>query len=717
MPEPSQFARASNRKRIKDNEDILLLLEQRLQIAEARPMIVGPAGEAFRIDEFSVLDSAKVQEVQSESFRDAKGLPLSSLNFFYFVVSTDDPASRVALQGLETEESKQDRSRHSLMFDGVAWADMGPFTGVQGAPGTPFDPAEVVRLDALIASQGTRVKTLESSVVAAVGRLDGLDTETARQKLVDDVLRVDVNAARAVADGAKTKSDTNETTVALHGPRITASENEIVAVKAAAVELTTRVLNDENKLTSHIAYQSQYDSTKTTWISGIEVKANKAVTDIQWLTQQSSDTNGEVLKNKNAASLAQSTASSAGTVAASNTGEILTLAGRASTVEYDVGILKTKRDGQDTVNTETTRLLGVQSDVSALLRTDLSSVETKQSEHTDKLAEHTTQVSDIVADNLLQSGMLSALAVQDGLHTAELVAVSAKTTSMIVVEGEVHSNNQVYFSSGSSAWIEGNFGIHFPRAGTITFGSGISSESPSADPNKPCQFIDIPITMHHPVGSSPYSSTTQMMTLYLKDNRLIGIDNLSLSAAAQSFGGSVLSIGQPIVGGVLHLDTRFRLSFEFKPVEDELVLPSTPLLTSPYFKHEADKITFYGHIDHANGVVKYTAAETEAVAVVITVYDRYTYFEFPTLSTTETAFQFEIAGLGFMNQQFNSSPHTITKDLDGLWRSIRATYWVGDYQFNPLREERFRDFAKLILSKQAELQTTIVLQGTGGLPP
>jgi len=719
MPPPT-FARASNRARIKDNEDILLTLEQRLQIQENRAMIPGPAGEAFRIDNFGILDTAKIQEVQSESFRDGKGLPLSSLNFYYFVVTTDDPSSRVPLQGLETEETKEDRSRRSLMFDGASWIDFGFFTGTKGEPGTPFDPAEVQRLDALIAGQGGRVGALESSVVAAVGRLDGVDTELARQKTIDDGLRVDVNAARGVADGAKTKSDANEATVALHGPRITANENEITAIKNTAIALTTRVQNDENKLTGHIAYQSQYDSTKTTWITGIEVKSNKNEYDIQWLTQQSSDTNAEVLKNKNAVTLAQSTASSAATVAASNTGEIQILAGRASAVEYDVGVLKTKRDGQDTVNAETTRLLGVQSDVSAQLRTDLTAAETKQAEHTTQLAEHTTQIADIVADNLLQGGVLSSLEAQDSEHTQALASLSAKTSSMIIVEGEVHSNNQVYFSSGSSAWIEGNFGIHFPRAGKITFGSGISSDGPSVDDEKPCLFMDIPITMYYPPGSHvyDYTSETKMLSLYLKDNRLIGIDNLSLAVGAQSYGGSVLTIGQPIVGGGLHLDTRFRLSFEFKPEDDPLVLPVLPFLTSSYFLHEADKITCYGHVVLENGIVKYTPASNGPVAFVCFVVSRDTHFDFPTLNTTQTPLQLEIAGIGVMNKYSNGDPHNLTL-RNGSWYTPYDSFWFGDYTFERNRPERFREFAKMILVKDTlgELQTTIGLPGAGDLPP
>jgi hypothetical protein len=439
------------------------------------------------------------------------------------------------------------------------------------------------------------------------------------------------------------------------------------------------------------------------------------------LTQQSSDTNAEVLKNKNAAALAQSTASSAGTVAASNTGEIQTLASRASAVEYDVGVLKTKRDSQETVNAETTRLLGVQSDVSALLRTDLSAVETKQAEHTTQLAEHTTQIADIVADNLLQGGVLTALEAQDSVHTQALVDLSAKTSSMIVVEGEVHSNNQVYFSSGSSAWIEGNFGIHFPRAGTITFGSGISSEGPNADSEKPCLFMDIPITMHHPVGTNiyGYASTTKMLSLYLKDNRLIGIDQLSLVAAAQSYGGSVLSIGQPIVGGALHLDTRFRLSFEFKPEEDDLVLPALPLLTSSYFLHEAEKITCYGHVVLENGIVKYTPSSNGPVAFEMTTIVRDTYFNFPTLNTTQTPLQFEIAGIGVMFQYSNALPHSLGLRPDGSWRTTAGGFWFGDYELEPNRPERFREFAKLLLAKDTlgELQTTVSLQGEGGLPP
>lgn len=712
MPHPS-FARESNRKRVLNVENLLVEFQQRLSIAEARPMTPGPAGEAFKIDGFGDLTTAKIQEIESSAFRDAAGQPITSLNFYYFVVTEDVPSNRVPLSGLETEDSKSDRSRFSIMWDGTKWYSFGEFTGVKGDAGTPFDPAEVVRMDGRIDAQGTRVGALETSVVAAIGRLDGVDTELARQKTIDDGLRSDLTAARAVADGAKTKSDANEAIVSGHGPRITANENEIIAIKNTAGELSTRVQNDETRLTGHIAYQTQYDSNKAAWISGIEVKANKAETDILWLTQQSSDTNAEVLKNKNAAALAQSTATSAGTVAASNTGEIQALAGRASTVEYDVGVLKTKRDGQDIVNAETTRLIGVQSDVSALLRTDLTAVQTKQGEHTSQLSEHTSQLSDIVADNLLQSGRLSALDAQDSVHTEALAAISGKTVSMIVVEGEVHSNNQVYFSSGSSAWIEGNFGIHFPRAGTITFGSGISSDGPSADSDKPCQFMDIPITMYHPAGSNIFdeNSTTKMMSLYLKDNRLIGIDNISLPVAAQSYGGSVLSIGQPIVGGVLHLDTRFRLSFEFKPAEDALILPTLPLLTSSYFLHEADKITFYGHIIHENGIIKYTPSSNGPVAFEVTVIVRDTFFNFPTLNTTQSPLQFEIAGIGVMNRYFNAFPHELVLRPDGTWRTIHGSFWFGDYELEPNRPERFREFAKMILAKDAlgQLQTTITL--------
>ena len=86
----------------------------------------GPRGEAFQVDEFNVsLDDNKVDDIKNQS--------ASTTDFYVFVVSTDSRTT--GLSGVDTVGNLTNLERHVVAYNGITFADYGPFTGLKGDTG------------------------------------------------------------------------------------------------------------------------------------------------------------------------------------------------------------------------------------------------------------------------------------------------------------------------------------------------------------------------------------------------------------------------------------------------------------------------------------------------------------------------------------------------------------------------------------------------------
>jgi hypothetical protein len=123
---PNQRYKESVLSRVEIVEDVIETLNTNIATIS---LTAGPRGEAFKIDAYGPLTTQFVSNLQTTKV-DGDGVPISSTNFYYYLVTRDNRVG-TPLLGIPNT----DLSRHVIMYDGTSWNDFGPFTGLtQGVP-------------------------------------------------------------------------------------------------------------------------------------------------------------------------------------------------------------------------------------------------------------------------------------------------------------------------------------------------------------------------------------------------------------------------------------------------------------------------------------------------------------------------------------------------------------------------------------------------------
>ena len=582
------FARDSNRHRVRDVEVTLAAFEARLAIAEQRPLIVGPPGESFKIDRFTDLNNALISEITAPGFVDSSGHPLSATNYLYLVIKNDDPASRSALVGLELASSKEDRSRHSLMFDGQQFIDFGQFTGVQGEPGVPFDPAEIARFDGLHAVIDANLAVLNSDSSSHKSRLDSVEPAVVSAQGTADAGVADAATAQAAAVAAQATADTalNQTILNKNNHKLLRDRVDVTEPLAVAADVLSKsnkaaadILRSEHDafvISEGVLHQSHADAFAAQATENANIYSSIATNAAAAAAAMTKAQQGVAAANSAAADAAnaQGTADNANLKASNNTTLLAThsatLTDHESRITYNRG-LADNNDGRITA-------LGVKAEENRWERVKSGGTNDRLSTNESAISAIQSAASADAAALVVERGRIDALdssqSAQDGLITnLQYDATNANQTGIcnILLEGEVHSNSQVYFSTGSGAWVEGAFGVPVPRQVELRGYAGISSPEVDADPSNPVSEVRFPLYVYNAEGVQEATSAYELK-LCRVGSHLVGVEGLMMLLPKLSQdGGNYISIGQPVVtGGAIHIDTRFRLTIDYKPYEHNI---------------------------------------------------------------------------------------------------------------------------------------------------